>query len=152
MKKQYITLSVLAVIALALVSYVQFARPAQAPDTADIAVTAEQSATAKEVGPIVTTLVIQDFTKPNITFEFERPITALEYLEFINTSDERLQLMTETYDGMGTLVTSMAGHVNGDDNKYWQYFVNGEMPMVAADQYMLSDKDTLEWKFISSSF
>jgi len=102
--------------------------------------------------PIVVTLVIQDFTKPDITFEFTRPMTALSYLEFINSNDPRLQLTTKEYKGLGTLVIQLGEHKNGDDNKYWQYFVNGKMPQVSADKYQLQDGDKLEWKFISSQF
>ena len=37
---------------------------------------------------------------------------------------------------------------NGQDDKYWQYWVNGEMPPVGAGRYQLSGKERVEWKFV----
>lgn len=56
------------------------------------------------------------------------------------------------YQGMGVLVKSIDGVENGTDNKYWQYWVNGELPMVAADKKEVKAGDRIEWKFESSPF
>lgn len=56
------------------------------------------------------------------------------------------------YQGMGVLVKSIDGIENGTDNKYWQYWVNGELPMVAADKKEVKVGDKIEWKFESSPF
>jgi hypothetical protein len=53
---------------------------------------------------------------------------------------------------MGVLVKSIDGVENGTDNKYWQYWVNGELPMVAADKKEVEAGDRIEWKFESSPF
>jgi len=36
---------------------------------------------------------------------------------------------------------------NGINNKYWQYWVNDELPMVSADKMQLEKDDVVEWKF-----
>jgi len=36
---------------------------------------------------------------------------------------------------------------NGEDGKYWQYFVNGEYAKVGVSQYGLKAGDAVEWKF-----
>ena len=56
------------------------------------------------------------------------------------------------YKDMGVLVKSIDGVENGTDNKYWQYWVNGELPMVAADKKEVKAGDRIEWKFESTPF
>ncbi len=53
---------------------------------------------------------------------------------------------------MGVLVDAMGDHVNGTDNKYWQYEVNGEAPMIGADKYELQGGDSVVWEFKASEF
>jgi len=78
--------------------------------------------------------------------------TALEVLLLLDAEDPTLQLSTKAYAGLGTLVESMAEQHNGTDNKYWQYTINGEMPMVGADAYVLHDGDSIQWSFATSEF
>jgi len=56
------------------------------------------------------------------------------------------------YKDMGVLIKSIDGVENGTDNKYWQYWVNGELPMVAADKKEVETGDKIEWKFESTPF
>ncbi|TFF92245.1 DUF4430 domain-containing protein [Candidatus Thorarchaeota archaeon] len=45
-------------------------------------------------------------------------------------------------------VTSIAGVGNNPDlGLWWQYWVNGDLGSVAANQYSLQDGDTVEWRF-----
>lgn len=78
--------------------------------------------------------------------------TVLQLLQLLNTEDEELQLLTEEYEGLGVLVTSLAGQTNGADNKYWQYKVNGVVPQVGASALVLTAGDQVEWKFQESEF
>ena len=48
---------------------------------------------------------------------------------------------------MGTLIESVKGVKNGEDGKYWQYWVNGKYSDVASDKYILKDGDLVIWKF-----
>ncbi|GEM_PF-509528 len=65
---------------------------------------------------------------------------------------ENFKIETKTYQDMGILVESIAGVKNGTDNKYWQYWVNGELPMIAADKKEVKGGDIVEWKFATSPF
>jgi hypothetical protein len=73
--------------------------------------------------------------------------TVLHVLQTLNAEDTQVQLITEEYAGLGTLVYSIHGNQNGTDQKYWQYNVNGEMPQISADKYTLTDGDIVEWFF-----
>lgn len=65
---------------------------------------------------------------------------------------EGFKIETKEYKDMGVLVESIDGIKNGTDNKYWQYWVNGELPMVAADKQGVKGGDEVEWKFEITNF
>lgn len=44
-------------------------------------------------------------------------------------------------------VTSINGTTNGQDGRYWQYWVNGVYPGVGADHFALSDGGAVLWRF-----
>jgi hypothetical protein len=46
-----------------------------------------------------------------------------------------------------TLINSINNAVGGTDGKYWQYYVNSDLPNVGADKYILSNGDILTWSF-----
>lgn len=78
--------------------------------------------------------------------------TALQLLQALNQSDSRVALKTKEYSGMGTLVEGMAGKENGDQNRYWQYMINGVMPQIGADTLEIKEGDRVEWHFVESEF
>jgi hypothetical protein len=65
---------------------------------------------------------------------------------------ENFKIEFTFYKDMGVLVKSIDGVENGTDNKYWQYWVNGELPMVAADKKEVKGDDKVEWKFATTQF
>jgi len=46
-----------------------------------------------------------------------------------------------------TLVNSINNAVGGTDGKYWQYYVNGNLPTSGADKYIITNGDLLTWSF-----
>jgi hypothetical protein len=46
-----------------------------------------------------------------------------------------------------TLITSLNGDENGENDYYWQYYVNDELPMVGCDVYQVSNGDSILWRF-----
>ena len=74
--------------------------------------------------------------------------TVLRMLERLDDADSSQQLTTKEFAGLGTLVESMGTYQNGTDGKYWQYFVNGMLAPVGADQYVPASGDNIEWRFI----
>ncbi len=47
----------------------------------------------------------------------------------------------------GVFIESIAGIKNGDDGKYWQYYVNDILGDVAADKKVLEEGNDIEWRF-----
>lgn len=58
----------------------------------------------------------------------------------------------QDYGEMGSLVTKINNTKNGQDNKYWQYYVNGEQPQISADKYIPKSDEKIEWRFAESTF
>jgi len=86
------------------------------------------------------------------TFEidFNSGMTAFDLLK--NKAEELdLTLETKTFD-IGVLIETIGNKKNGDENKYWLYYINDEMPMVAADKKEIKPGDKIEFKFEESKF
>lgn len=49
------------------------------------------------------------------------------------------------YDSM--FVDSIASVKNGEDNRYWQYYINGNYGTVGADKQPVKNGDIIEWRF-----
>ncbi|MFA5877670.1 MAG: DUF4430 domain-containing protein [Candidatus Paceibacterota bacterium] len=139
MKKDLLKVSILIVFTLALIGGVSFlinqTKPSPSPvsqiKTATISLSVQGVYEGKQVA---------------IT-EGE---TVLAVLEKLNAEDTKLQLSTKSYTGLGTLIDSFGIYKNGIDKKYWQYKVNGVMPQIGADQYILKAGDSVEWLFATS--
>lgn len=65
---------------------------------------------------------------------------------------ENFELESTLYEGMGVFVESIDGLRNGTQDKYWQYWVNNELPQVAADKMQIKKNDVIEWRFEASPF
>ena len=77
-------------------------------------------------------------------------MTAFDLLQE-KTQEIGLALKTKTYD-MGVFIEAIGDKENGEDGKYWLYYVNGEMPLLSADKQLLSSGDKVEFKFETSPF
>lgn len=49
-------------------------------------------------------------------------------------------------------IEAINGVENGEDNRYWQYYVNGKFADVGCSNYFLHNNDIVEWRFESSSW
>lgn len=58
------------------------------------------------------------------------------------------------YEGPYVFVDAINGVRNNENNnnRWWQYWVNGELPMVAANKYYLNSNDVVEWRYWPSQF
>lgn len=72
--------------------------------------------------------------------------TVLDLLKEL-AANNNIDVQTKDYGELGVLVTKIGDKENGQDNKYWQYFVNGAKPLVGADRYQLTGGENVEWKF-----
>lgn len=60
----------------------------------------------------------------------------------------QIPLVADPSTGAGVFVRQIGNKKNGDGGRFWQYWVNEKFAMVAADTYMLSAGDRVEWKFV----
>lgn len=45
------------------------------------------------------------------------------------------------------LIEAIQGIENGEDNRYWQFYVNGNFADVGCSNYFLNDNDVVMWRF-----
>lgn len=86
---------------------------------------------------VLRTFPKEQFFSGQTVFDILKSVTAREGLAFV-------------YDPPGTygvFIRQIGARKNGEQKKYWQYWVNGEFAMVAADRYTLQSGDTILWKF-----
>ncbi|MEK7104016.1 MAG: DUF4430 domain-containing protein [Patescibacteria group bacterium] len=79
-------------------------------------------------------------------FDYTSSSTVFSILQAVGQK-ENFVITYKNYPEMGILVESIGGMVNGQDNKYWQYWVNDILGEVAADKKFLKSGDKVEWKF-----
>ena len=89
-----------------------------------------------------------DGNSQNFDIEFIEGMTAFDLL---NDRAGELSLETKTYD-IGVFIEAIDDKKNGQDGKYWMYYVNGEMPMVSTDNMEIKPGDKVEFKFEEPSF
>ena len=62
-------------------------------------------------------------------------------------SENTFDLKYNNNYSFGVFIESIVGIKNGDDGKYWQYYINGTLGDVAADKKELKAGDKVEWRF-----
>lgn len=78
--------------------------------------------------------------------------TVYSILDGISKDNGKITIEIIDYGGIGAFVNSINGRKSGDNNKYWQYWVNNKYADVAADKYVLKNGDVIMWKFTSSRY
>ncbi|MFA6098140.1 MAG: DUF4430 domain-containing protein [Patescibacteria group bacterium] len=66
-------------------------------------------------------------------------------------NDYGLELKTSTSD-YGVLVQGIGEMIGGQDDKYWIYYVNGEMALNSVDKQMVNPGDKIEFRFEANPF
>lgn len=82
--------------------------------------------------------------------EFKEGMTVFDLLKN-KIEESNIALETKSYD-MGVMIEAIGDKKNGQDGKYWLYYVNGQMPMVSADKMEIKAGDKVEFKFEKSPF
>ena len=62
-------------------------------------------------------------------------------------SEEGIELNYETYSGLGEFITQIGDKKNGEEDSYWQFWVNGAYSQVGASSYIVKVGDIIKWKF-----
>ena len=52
------------------------------------------------------------------------------------------------YSGLGILVAQIGDKTNGENDMYWQYWVNNKSPEIGAGEYLVEAGDAIMWKFL----
>ncbi len=82
--------------------------------------------------------------------EFSKGMTVFDLLK--NKAEElNIPLKIKTYD-FGIFIEAIGNKKNGQDEKYWMYYVNDEMPMVSVDKKEVNPGDKVEFRFEKSPF
>lgn len=71
-------------------------------------------------------------------------------LEILDLLSKKHDLTIESYFDSSydaTMITSINDDVNGEHGYYWQYLVNGNMPLTSADKTFVDNGDILVWQF-----
>mgnify|MGYP000480565113 CR=1 FL=1 len=72
--------------------------------------------------------------------------TALDFLENMFEA-EGVDFGTKEFPGIGVLVELIGDKSNGEDGKYWQYWVNGAFASVGVHALELRPRDIMLWQF-----
>jgi hypothetical protein len=81
---------------------------------------------------------------------FETGMTAFDLLKK-KTDENNINLETQN-SASGIFINAIGDKKNGDGTLYWLYYINGDIPMVSADNNLLNPGDRVEFKFEKSPF
>lgn len=66
--------------------------------------------------------------------------------------EQPFALEYETYPELGVFIKQIGERISGDNERYWQYWVNNEFAQVGASQFELRGGEVVLWKFIKAKF
>lgn len=85
-------------------------------------------------------------TKIDYTISESGTTTVFDALKSYS-GNNKINLKYSNNSKYGVFVESIMGIKNGDDGKYWQYYVNDKLGDVAADKKEVKSGDKVEWRF-----
>ncbi len=101
----------------------------------------------------------------SLTIDFEFDTNNIISLQYSYPKSENLWQITaniaennhwnftwEDYGDMGILIKQIKNKTNGQNNKYWQYEVDGQMPMISVDKFVPKINNNIKWIFQESEF
>lgn len=65
-------------------------------------------------------------------------------------AQQTLQLDVDASSSMGAFVKQIGKQKNGAGQRYWQFWVDGSQPLIAADKLVLKGGETVLWTFRKS--
>ncbi len=145
-KTQLITFFGLGILVIVTVVLVMISTPAPTPAT----LIDEDWTPSAETKSIQVTVRVDDVLA-DMPMEVSDGATALSILKEAAEVEE-FAIETKSYEGLGVMVESVAGMINGTNNTYWQYDVNGVAPQIGADGYVVQPQDTVRWHFSASEY
>jgi len=112
----------------------------QDQESADVEEELDSSTTEEDTAAI--SIVIDGETME----ELSREVTVTEESTLFDVMENNYDI--EDSDGF---ISSIEGYEqDAGAQRYWLYYINGEMPTVGAKEYVLQDEDHIEWKLEDS--
>lgn len=95
------------------------------------------------------TIEIDYGNEKNISYKDKIDKNNETLFEFMKKILEKNNVMLEYKDfsGLGIMIEKIGDKKNGEDNKYWQYWINDNYAKVGADSYIIKAEDKIKWKF-----
>jgi len=78
--------------------------------------------------------------------------TVYSVLSSVAQEHDDLLLDIVDYGDLGVFINAINNKQSGDNNNYWQYWVNNQYADLAADKYVLKQGDVIFWKFTSNKY
>jgi len=98
-----------------------------------------------------TSFQFSEFEINNINFSNPQSLNLTDITKLIS-QQENWEYQFTDYGAMGILVTQIKDKINGEDQKYWQFFVADEQPQISADKFFPDNGANIIWKFAESEF
>ena len=105
--------------------------------------------TAQPQAQQATIKVVAD-AEEQYTVEFQGETSALALLQKASSENGFEVIVKDS--AYGKEISKIGDKTGGDEEKYWMYYVNGEMAMVGAAEYVVQTGDVLEFKFEGFEF
>ena len=148
MNRNRIALVILVAGSLLLIGILMLASPRQGPERkghADVTVVLDFGGQAPSGGPAG--------SAGNASWTFQLRLdnaTAFSALEAASRAGN-FTFKSDWYPNFGShRVSEIAGVRDGTDNRYWQYYVNGQYMDKGADLVGIGNGDTVRWEFRSA--
>lgn len=90
-----------------------------------------------------------EYVKSYTGLPLPQPPTLLKLLENSSTR-EGYTVEVDKASSLGAFVKQIGDKANGQGQMYWQYYVNGSQPQVAANRFILQGGETVLWTFSKS--
>jgi len=108
------------------------------------------TAAVERIGEIVPdNLIATSFSvgKKSFKEKLKEGSTAYDLMQKLK-EDGLISFTSDYYEGVGYFVTSLDGTRNdGQQGKYWTYYVNEKEATVGASLYVLKDGDSVTWRY-----
>lgn len=77
--------------------------------------------------------------------EPEKEKSLLQNMETL-VSEKKIKMKTKEFPGLGIMIEELEGRKNGEEGKYWQYWINEKYAKVGAGAYIPQGGDIVEWR------
>ncbi len=112
-----------------------------------------EQVTGQEQGQLSVTFNFADDQKTNLVYPYADTLTTdLSTITESMAAKQNWAFEYKDYGEMGKMITKINNKTNGQDNKYWQYYVNGALSQIGASQYVPKSGDKIEWRFEVSKY